>query len=71
MADETTKPGYKTTEFWVTVVCQILGILALAGVISPEQNTALADGVSQIVGAVVTALATFGYSISRGLAKKS
>ena len=68
--EEETKPGYKTTEFWVTVVCQILGILALAGVISPEQNTVLADGVTQIVGAVVAALSAFGYSISRGLAKK-
>ena len=69
MADENTKPGYKTTEFWVTVVCQIIGILALAGVITPLQSTELSAAVQQLVGAVVMGASAFGYSLSRGSAK--
>jgi len=69
MADEA-KPGYKTTEFWVTVVCQLIGILALAGVFTAEQSAALTESITQIVGAVVMGASAFGYSLSRGNAKK-
>lgn len=63
------RPGYKTTEFWTTVVSQIIGILALAGVIRPSDATILNDAVVQVVGGLMTALATLGYTISRGVAK--
>lgn len=33
-----TKPGIKTTEFWVTAIAKIAGLLALFGVLSPEQE---------------------------------
>ena len=73
MADEisTAKPGYKTTEFWVTAVCQVIGILGLSGIFTAEQATALTEAIPQIVGAVVMAFSAFGYSISRGSAKKN
>ena len=40
------KPGYKTTEFWVTIIVQILGIATLMGYVTPEQQSAL-DGFRQ------------------------
>jgi len=64
------KPGYKTTEFWVTLITQILGIVALFGKFTPEQATALTSAMIQIAGAVSTAAASFGYSLSRGRAKE-
>ena len=60
------KPGYKTTEFWMTMLVNVIAILTMLDVFTPDQQDALLS----VVAAVVTALATFGYSISRGLAKK-
>ena len=31
------RPGYRSTEFWVTVGVQVVGILALFGIFTPEQ----------------------------------
>ena len=60
------KPGYKTTEFLMTMLVNVIAILTMLDVFTPDQQDALLS----VVAAVVTALATFGYSISRGLAKK-
>jgi len=67
--DTTTKPGYKTTEFWVTILTQVFGILAVLGILTPEQTTALSESFTQITGAIVITAASFGYSLSRGKAK--
>ena len=56
------KSGFKTTEFWVTVVT-----VAVTAIIPLFGNS---DLVTQIIGAIVAGLAAAGYSISRGLAKK-
>lgn len=61
------KPGYKTTEFWFTLVLQVIGVLVMLNVFTPEQQQTL----EVLVGAVVAVLAAFGYSLSRGLAKSS
>ena len=54
-----TKPGWKTTEFWVTVAW-VVGLVsaALAGAVAPRW-TALASAIS--IGA---------YALARGLAKQ-
>jgi hypothetical protein len=57
------KPGYKTTEFWLSTAATLCGILLASGVI-PDGGTA-----ARIVGAIVSGLAALGYSISRGMAK--
>lgn len=69
MANGTTvevKPGYKTTEFWLTLVSTLLGLLFASGVIAPEGT----DGLSKAFAFVATALTTMGYAVSRGLAKR-
>ena len=58
------KPGYKTTEFWFTVASWIVSGLYMSGAVT----TGSAFDKVLAVGAMV--LASMGYSISRGIAKK-
>lgn len=55
--------GYKTSEFWLSLVAMIMGVLLTSGII-PETGIW-----SQVAGIVTTVLAAFGYSVSRGMAK--
>ena len=57
------KPGFKTSEFWLASAASLLGMLYASGAIS-DGGTA-----SKIVGFAALALSTLGYSVSRGLAK--
>ncbi len=58
------KKGYKTTEFWLTVVAAILPLLYASGLIG-EGTT-----IDKIISAGLTVLAALGYSVARGIAKK-
>ena len=51
------KPGWKTTEFWLTV-------LAMVGAYLPGDEFP-----SKIVMAILAGAAVFGYNVSRGLVK--
>ena len=66
-----TKPGYLTTEFWVTVLLQVVGFLALLGVFTPDQASALTQALPQLGGLIVMVAGAFGYSLSRGTAKSN
>jgi hypothetical protein len=59
----TTKPGYKTSEWYLTLLTNIVGALATSGLI--------ADGSmwSRGVGAVMMVLSTLGYTYARTKAK--
>ena len=65
MENKNVRRGVKSSEFWLTAVTSLVGLLVMAGVVNPEGATT-AD---QIAGLVVAALASMGYSISRGMAK--
>lgn len=67
---ETPKPGYKTTEFWVTVAIQLVGLAGIFGYITPEQQNVLTDAAIQQGSIVSMVAAAFGYSLSRGIAKR-
>ena len=58
------KPGWKTTEFWLSAAATVIGLLFASG--------AIAEGgqADRWLGLVASALASLGYSVSRGLAKK-
>ena len=59
------KPGYKTTEFWLSLAAVAVGAVASSGVIP-------ADSVwERIVGLVVAALAAIGYTGARLALKKA
>lgn len=66
MSDEIkeTKPGYKTTEFWLSAVATIISLAFASGVISEGSQ------IEKVVGFIAAALASLGYSVSRGIAKK-
>lgn len=57
------KPGYKTTEFWLSAAASVCGLLMASG--------ALQSGGSwdKVVGLIVSALAAMGYAASRGTVK--
>ena len=60
------KPGYKTTEFWLSALCAVGSLLWGPGILNPEG----AGTANQIFGFVASALTALGYTVSRGLAKK-
>lgn len=57
------KPGYKSTEFWLTVAAQVVGLLAASGAIAGESSW------GRLVGLAGMILAQLGYTYSRGMVK--
>jgi hypothetical protein len=58
MKEPSPKPGYKTTEFWLTIAANVAAILAtVAEVLPPEW------------GAIAVVISNGIYSVSRGVAK--
>ena len=63
------RPGWKTTEFYVTIAGFIIGILAEMGLFTPDQATGLQSVIPQLGGIVVQVAALFGYNWSRATTK--
>ena len=59
------KPGYKTTEFWLSAAAAAIGGMLAAGVIAPASTAA------QVVGLISSALVALGYTGARLNLKKS
>jgi len=59
------KPGYKTTEFWISMLAVLIGGVQASGLIPAE------SAVNQIIGTAVVALVSLGYTGSRLNLKKS
>ena len=57
------KPGYKTTEFWMTAGATVVG-LAIASGIVPDTGVW-----PKIVALVISAFAAMGYTVSRTAVK--
>lgn len=57
------KPGYRTTEFWLSVASSVLGALFASGVLSDGSTAA------KIAGLAAAALGAAGYSVSRAVVK--
>tara|TARA_R110000824_G_scaffold105995_6_gene250574 strand:+ start:1370 stop:1582 length:213 start_codon:yes stop_codon:yes gene_type:complete len=60
-----TKPGYKTTEFWLSAAAMLIGLAYGSGLLA-EAGT---SGIEKSVAFVAAALAALGYSASRGSVK--
>ncbi len=63
------KPGYKTTEFWFAVIASLVGVLGATGAFTPDQVSAVNEGLIELGGAITPVIAAFGYNLSRGNAK--
>lgn len=60
------KPGFKTTEFWLSLLAMLLGAVIASGVL----DTVTEDTwIVRIIGGAVTALAAMGYVASRATVK--
>lgn len=59
------KPGYKTTEFWLSFAAMILGFAVASGVIPAGSAW------DQAIGLVVAGLAAMGYTGARAGLKKT
>ena len=62
-ADTTVKPGYQTTEFWLSAAATLVG-LAIASGIVPTTGTW-----PQVFGLVTGLLGAMGYTVSRTTVK--
>ena len=60
------KPGYTSTEFWITVCVTLASLAWGAGVVDPEGSS----NADKVFGFICSAAAALGYTISRGIAKK-
>lgn len=64
----TAKPGYKTTEFWLTFIAMLMSFLLASGAIETLPEDSL---IVKIVGVVCGVLATLGYAVVRASTKKN
>lgn len=59
------KPGYKSTEFWLTMAAMLVGVLLSAGIF-PDGGPAV-----KALGIASSILGLLGYQVQRGLVKAS
>jgi hypothetical protein len=74
------KPGYKTTEFYKSLVLEAVGLAAAFGLISPAHTTILnqvpdaiqltADTVVKVAGIMTALISQWSYTKSRAFAKQ-
>jgi len=69
MANEV-KSKWLEREFLLSLFGAVLGVVVTLGYLEPDQASALTDSVTQIAGAVISALSILGFNVSRGLAKR-
>jgi hypothetical protein len=58
------KPGYKSTEFYMSMAAVVLGAVASSGILDES------DGLTKVVGLIMAALVALGYTGSRLTLKK-
>ena len=61
--DPVVKPGYQTTEFWMTAAATVVGLAIASGVIPTTGYW------PSVVALVVSAFAAMGYTVSRTVVK--
>mgnify|MGYP003629188286 CR=1 FL=1 len=59
------KPGYKSTEFYMSMAAVLMGAVASSGILDGS------DGLTKVVGLIVAALVALGYTGSRLTLKKA
>jgi len=64
-----TKPGIKTTEFWMTIAANIVGILILTGVFTPVAAAAYLLLAEKVCGVLIMGIPLGLYIYSRVKAK--
>jgi hypothetical protein len=65
------KPGYKTTEFWMSIGTTIAGILVILGWITPEMQQQLPEIIGKASGGIIALVSLISYIWSRTSVKNS
>jgi len=65
MDNTTVQPGYKSTEFYVTLISEVVGILSMTGVVAPGQGDHLTQALTAIIGGVITIVPAVIYIYQR------
>lgn len=47
------KPGFKTSEFWVTVMSQIVGLLIMTGHITPQDGVSINNNFNIAITSII------------------
>ncbi len=58
-------PGYKTTEFWLTLLTNIGGLLVMTHVISVDASNQLSQTVQAVAAAIVNIMTLISYFKAR------
>lgn len=56
----TPKPGVKTTEFWATLISQVIAVLVLLGTVTPDAAKSIERALIDMAGAVITIFVSGG-----------
>jgi uncharacterized membrane protein YccC len=62
-SDAPVKPGYQTTEFWLSAAATLVGLAIASGIVPTTGNW------PQIVGLITGVLGAMGYTVSRTAVK--
>jgi len=62
------KAGYKTTEFWMTLLAALVGFVVSSGAL---ENIEASHWAVRLVGGLTVLLTTLGYTVTRGKVKSS
>lgn len=67
------KPGWKTSEFWLSLFAVLLGALFASGLLAcpVEGCTGMLAVVVKLAGLATTLLGAFGYNVSRTMVKNA
>ncbi len=65
------KPGFLTSEFWLTVGTTVSGLLVTFGYLTPEMADDFIQAVVSVVGGVLTVAATVTYIVGRFQLKRA
>ena len=59
------KAGVKTSEFWVVLANNVVGVLVMLGYLSPDQATEFTQALMSVIGGLVVMVSTIVYIVSR------
>jgi hypothetical protein len=64
------KPGLQSTEFYGMLLTQVIGILVMAGVITPDSQDAWVQGLGLMIGGLISLGTGVAYILGRTELKK-
>jgi hypothetical protein len=63
---EEVKPGYRTTEFWLSTLAMIVGSVMASGVLDSLDES---NWIVRVIGGIVVVLSALGYDATRSKVK--